>query len=41
MNIGREIRTIRIVEQPESSPESVEEPSWPAEPEKEPTRVPN
>jgi hypothetical protein len=35
MNLGREIRTIRIIEEPESVPQPVEEPAWP-EPSKEP-----
>lgn len=38
MNIGREIRTIKIEEEPETAPTLPEEPSWP-EPTKEP--VPN
>ncbi len=41
MNIGREIRTIRILEEPEAAPEPVEEPSWPAKPREEPASVPN
>jgi len=28
MNIGREIRTVKIVEAPETAPEPVEEPTW-------------
>jgi hypothetical protein len=35
MNIGREIRTVKIDEQPQSAPEPVEEPEWP-KPRKEP-----
>ncbi len=35
MNLGREIRTIRIIEEPEPLPQLVEEPAWP-EPSKEP-----
>lgn len=41
MNLGREIRTVRIVEEPESAPEPVEEPSWPRETKKEPVPVPD
>ena len=41
MNIGPEIRTVRIFEQPEAAPEPVEEPSWPAEPREEPAPVLN
>ena len=41
MNIGPEIRTVRILEEPEAAPEPVEEPSWPAEPRKEPAPLPN
>ena len=41
MNIGREIRTVKILEEPEAAPEPVEEPSWPAEPRKERAPVPN
>lgn len=41
MNIGREIRTVRILEEPDAAPELVEEPSWPAEPRKEPAPVPS
>lgn len=37
MNIGREIRTVKIVEEPETVPQPVEEPSWP-KPSKEPAR---
>ncbi len=37
MNLGREIRTVRIVEEPETAPQPVEEPAWP-EPSKEPVR---
>lgn len=37
MNIGREIRIVKIVEEPEIAPEPVEEPTWP-EPSKEPSR---
>ena len=37
MNIGREIRTVKIVEEPESAPVPVEEPTWP-EPSKEPAQ---
>ena len=40
MNIGREIRTVRILEQPEGAPQPVEEPSWPAEPKEKPASVP-
>lgn len=41
MNIGREIRTVRILEEPDAAPEPVEEPSWPKEPNREPVPVPN
>lgn len=41
MNIGREIRTVRILEEPEAAPEPVEEPSWPKEPDRAPVPVPN
>ena len=41
MNIGREIRTVKILEEPEAAPESVEEPSWPAKPREEPAPAPN
>ncbi len=41
MNIGREIRTVRILEEPEAAPEPVEEPSWPAKPREAPAPVPN
>jgi len=37
MNLGREIRTVKIVEEPETTPQPVEEPSWP-EPTMEPAR---
>ena len=37
MNIGREIRTL-IIEEPEVTPEPVDEPEWP-EPSKEPARI--
>ena len=37
MNLGREIRTVKIIEDPEKAPQPVEEPSWP-EPTKEPAR---
>jgi hypothetical protein len=29
MNLGRELRTIKIAEEPETLPEPVEEPRWP------------
>jgi hypothetical protein len=38
MNIGREIRTVKIVEEPEIALEPVEEPSWP-KPSKEPAEI--
>jgi hypothetical protein len=41
VNIGREIRTVRILEEPEAAPEPVEEPGWPAKPREEPAPVPN
>jgi hypothetical protein len=40
MNIGREVRTVRIVEEPENAPEPVEEPRW-SRPDEEPAPVPS